>query len=187
MADNELRYDRMVEDALRSVVSRALSYAAERGLSGDHHFYITFLTNHPGVVMPDHLRGHYPSEMTIVLQHQFWGLEVGPEAFGVTLSFANQPERLTVPYAAVSAFADPSVRFGLQFDVGTGEFKPGDDDQVVRADLPPPDVEAANVLPLVENHEPRAEPEKDRSPPDSDSNKVVTLDAFRNTDDRHKT
>ena len=199
MADNELRYDRMVEDALRSVVSRALSHAAERGLSGDHHFYITFLTNHPGVVIPDHLRSHYPNEMTIVLQHQFWGLEVGPEAFGVTLSFANEPERLTVPYTAVSAFADPSVRFGLQFDVGTGEFKPGEDDQVVRADLPPPEIEAANLRPLAQNHDAEAEAKSGRSPPDGDgerdgdsspnrdSNKVVTLDAFRRTDDRRKT
>jgi hypothetical protein len=195
MADDELRYDRMVEDALRSVVSRALSHAAEHGLSGDHHFYITFLTDRPGVVIPDHLRSHYPSEMTIVLQHQFSGLEVGPDAFGVTLSFSNKPERLTVPYAAVSAFADPSVRFGLQFDVGTGEFKPGDDNQVVRADLPQPDIEAANVRPLARNHdarpeagpEARAEAENGQSPPDGDSDKVVTLDAFRKSDDRRKT
>ncbi len=193
MADNELRYDRMVEDALRSVVSRALKHAAERGLSGDHHFYITFLTDHPGVVIPDHLRSHYPSEMTIVLQHQFSGLEVGPEAFGVTLSFANKPERLSVPYAAVSAFADPSVRFGLQFDVGTGEFKPGEDDQVVRADLPPPEVEAANVRTLTQSHDARTKPETDQSPPDGKpdpggkSEKVVTLDAFRKSDDRRKT
>ncbi len=193
MADNELRYDRMVEDALRSVVSRALKHAAERGLSGDHHFYITFLTDHPGVVMPDHLRSHYPNEMTIVLQHQFWGLEVGPEAFGVTLSFANEPERLTVPYTAVSAFADPSVRFGLQFDVGTGEFKPGEDDQVVRADLPPPEIEAANIKPPSQEREPGAEAENRRNLPDGDpgpggySDKVVTLDAFRKIDDRRKT
>jgi hypothetical protein len=193
MADNELRYDRMVEDALRSVVSRALKHAAERGLSGDHHFYITFLTDHPGVAMPDHLRGHYPSEMTIVLQHQFWGLEVGPEAFGVTLSFANQPERLTVPYAAVTAFADPSVRFGLQFDVGTGALKPGEDDQVVRADLPPPDVAAANVRPRGQGPDAGTETASGQSPPDSDSepgsvsDKVVTLDAFRKVDDRRKT
>ncbi len=187
MADNELRYDRMVEDALRSVVSRALRHAAERGLSGDHHFYITFHTDHPGVVMPDHLRKHYPNEMTIVLQHQFWGLEVGPETFSVTLSFANEPERLTVPYAAVTAFADPSVRFGLQFDAGTGELKPGADDQVVRADLPPPDVEAANVRPPAQQRDAGAEAESGQSLPDRDSDKVVTLDAFRKIDDRRKT
>jgi hypothetical protein len=187
MADNELRYDRMVEDALRSVVSRALVHAAERGLSGDHHFYITFLTDHPDVVMPDSLRSHYPNEMTIVLQHQFWGLEVGPEAFGVTLSFANEPERLTVPFAAVTAFADPSVRFGLQFDIGTGELKPGEDDQVVRADMPPPEVEAANIRPLAQVREPGAEADNSHKAPDGDSDKVVALDAFRKIDDRRKT
>jgi len=193
MADNELRYDRMVEDALRSVVSRALKHAAEHGLFGDHHFYITFLTDHPGVVMPDHLRSHYPNEMTIVLQHQFWDLEVGPESFGVTLSFANQPERLTVPYVAVSAFADPSVRFGLQFDVGTGAFKPGEDDQVVRADLPPPEIKPANLRPPAQKRDAGAEAESGPSPLDSasdpggDSDKVVTLAAFRKIDDRRKT
>ncbi len=199
MADNELRYDRMVEDALRSVVGRALRHAAERGLSGDHHFYITFLTDRPGVEMPDHLRSHYPSEMTIVLQHQYWGLEVGPEVFSVTLSFASEPERLTVPYAAVTAFADPSVRFGLQFDVGTGALKPGEDDQVVRADLPPPEVEAANVRPLAQHRDAPDDAESGQRPPDGDSgpgggsdpsggsDKVVTLDAFRKIDDRRKT
>ena len=199
MADNELKYDRMVEDALRSVVRRALGYAAERGLFGDHHFYITFLTGHPDVTMPDHLRSHYPKEMTIVLQHQFWGLEVGPKSFGVTLSFANEPERLTVPFAAVTAFADPSVRFGLQFDVDSGETKLGEDDRVVRADLPPPTVKAANIRTLA----PKADAEADAAAeagtetgteaehgpraPDGDSDKVVTLDAFRNVDDRRKT
>jgi hypothetical protein len=187
MADHELRYDRMVENALRSVVSQALKHAAERGLSGDHHFYITFLTDHPGVVMPDHLRSHYPNEMTIVLQHQFWGLEVGPETFGVTLSFANEPERLTVPYTAISAFADPSVRFGLQFDVGTGAFKPGEDDRVVRADLPPAGVEAANIRPSAQKLDREAKAESGPSPSDHDSDKVVTLDAFRKIEDRRKT
>ncbi len=187
MADNELNYDRMVEDALRSVVGRALRHAAERGLSGDHHFYITFLTDHPGVTMPDHLRSHYPNEMTIVLQHQFWGLEVGPESFDVTLSFASEPERLTVSFAAVTAFADPSVRFGLQFDVATGEPKLGEDDQVVRADMPAPKVEAANIRPSAQESEAAAEAERSRSAADGDSGKVVTLDAFRNVDDRRKT
>ena len=212
MADDELRYDRMVEDALRSVVNRALVHVAERGLSGEHHFYITFLTDHPDVVMPDHLRSHYPNEMTIVLQHQFWGLEVGTETFGVTLSFANQPERLTVPFAAVTAFADPSVRFGLQFDVGTGEPKTGEDDLVVLADLPAPNVEAANVRPLTKNQGAAARPDTgpppedtgpppeetgppsgdtgppsgDTGPPSGDTGKVVTLDAFRKTDDLNK-
>jgi hypothetical protein len=125
MAGNELRYDRMVEEALRGVVGKALGQVAKRGLPGDHHFYITFRSDDPGVQIPDHLRQRYPSEMTIVLQHQFWGLEVGEEAFSVTLTFSDVPERLTVPYAALVAFADPSVRFGLQFDVAEGQGKAG--------------------------------------------------------------
>ena len=178
----------MVEDALRSVVRRALIHAAERGLSGDHHFYITFLTDHPDVTMPDHLRSHYPNEMTIVLQHQFWGLEVSPESFGVTLSFANEPERLTVSFAAVTAFADPSVRFGLQFDVGTGETKLGEDDQVVvRADLPAPKATAANIRPVTQEGDAETETESGQSTPQGGSAKVVALDAFRNVDDWRKT
>jgi hypothetical protein len=121
MGEEGLRYDAMVEQALRSVVRRALSYAAERGLPGDHHFYVSFRTNDPGVDIPAQLRSRYPNEMTIVLQHQFWGLDVGEEAFGVTLSFSDVPERLTIPYSAISAFADPSVRFGLQFDSSQAE------------------------------------------------------------------
>ena len=140
MADNELRYDRMVEDALRSVVGRALKHAAEHGLSGDHHFYITFHTDHPGVVMPDHLRSHYPNEMTIVLQHQFWDLEVDGDAFTVTLSFDDAPERLKVPFAAIVGFADPSVDFGLQFQgAAAGKKAP----KAARRDAPAPEDQAA--------------------------------------------
>ena len=121
MSDDELRYDHMVEEALRSVVSRALSFAAEHGLPGEHHFYITFRTDDPDTEIPARLRERYANEMTIVLQYQFWDLDVGEEEFSVTLSFGNVRERLTIPYRAVVAFADPSVRFGLQFDVGEGE------------------------------------------------------------------
>jgi hypothetical protein len=105
----------MVENALRGVVREALSRAAEHGLSGGHHFYVTFRTGAPGVVLPDFLRTEYPEDMTIVLEHQFWELAVAAESFSVTLSFRNQPERLTVPFSAIRAFADPSVKFGLQF------------------------------------------------------------------------
>ncbi len=115
MARNFLRYDRMVEAALRDVVRQALVRAAADGLPGNHHFFITFRTEFPGVDIPQRLSARYPKEMTIVLQHQFWALEVGAEAFGVTLSFDDTPEPLRVPFAAISAFADPSVNFGLQF------------------------------------------------------------------------
>jgi hypothetical protein len=117
-SNDGLRYDRMVEDALLSVVHRSLSFAAENGLPGEHHFYITFRTDHPGVQIPDQLHERYPGEMTIILQYQFWDLEVRDDDFSVTLSFSDVPEKLTIPFEAVAAFADPSVRFGLQFDVG---------------------------------------------------------------------
>jgi len=125
MTKDWLRYDRMVEDALRGVVRRALTEIASSGLPGDHHFYLTFRTIEPGVHIAPALRGQYPKEMTIVLQHQFWGLEVNEEHFAVTLSFGGKHERLVVPYRAIVSFADPSVKFGLQFEsavpAGEGE------------------------------------------------------------------
>ncbi len=120
MAINLLRYDQMIEEALRGVVRRALRSVAETGLPGSHHFYITFKTTAPGVEMAQRLRDKYPDEMTIVLQYQFWGLEVAAERFAVTLSFNDVPERLVVPFAAVNAFADPAAKFGLQFQQETG-------------------------------------------------------------------
>jgi len=115
MTKDGLRYDRMVEAALRGVVREAIAQAAETGLLAGHHFYITFKTNAPGVAISDHLRSKYPEEMTIVIEHQFWDLTVTDQSFAVTLSFNNRPERLTIPFAAIGAFADPSVKFGLQF------------------------------------------------------------------------
>src|SRR3954471_3401316 len=115
MPQDLFQYDKMVERALRGVVRDALQRAAEEGLRGAHHFYIGFSTEMPGVAVPDYLRGKYPGEMTIVLQHQYWDLEVGQESFSVTLSFQKQLERLTVPFAAVRSFADPSVNFALEF------------------------------------------------------------------------
>lgn len=125
MREDPLRYDRMVEQALRGVVRRALQVVAERGLPGAHHFYLTFLTGHPGVQMSEHLRSRFPKDMTIVLQYEFWGLEVDEHAFSVTLSFNNQHERLTVPFSAVTGFADPAVKFGLQFEVTEADVAEG--------------------------------------------------------------
>jgi len=111
----------MVEAALRGVVREVLARAAASGLPGAHHFYITFRTGFPGVGIPDELHKQYPDEMTVVLEHQFWDLEVEEERFSVTLSFKNRPERLTIPFDAVTAFADPSVKFGLQFQAPDAE------------------------------------------------------------------
>jgi len=113
----------MVEQALRGVVRKALVEAGQRGLPGDHHFYITFHTDLPAVGIADWLRQQYPQEMTIVLQHQFWDLLVEEERFAVTLSFGGRHERLDIPFAAITAFADPSVKFGLQFEASEEELK----------------------------------------------------------------
>jgi hypothetical protein len=116
-----LGYDRMMERAIRGVVREALAVAASKGLPGAHHFYITFRTGAPGVAIPDQLLAKYPEEMTVVLEHQFWDLEVTEDAFAVTLSFGNKPARLFIPFAAVTTFADPSVQFGLQFKQAEAE------------------------------------------------------------------
>src|SRR5271166_6509096 len=115
--DSLLPYDQWTEEALRQVVARAVSYAAANGLPGQHHFYITFRTDHPGVVIPPRLRAQYPQEMTIVLQHQFWDLKMDEVAglISVGLTFGGTPASLVVPLDAVTAFADPAVRFGLGF------------------------------------------------------------------------
>jgi hypothetical protein len=115
MGDSGLRYDVMVEAALRGVMRDALNHAIEHGLPGAHHFYLSFRTGHPGVQIDQSLRARFPEEMTIVLQHQFWDLSVEEDRFAVTLSFSNARQRLVVPFAAVTAFNDPSVNFGLQF------------------------------------------------------------------------
>jgi hypothetical protein len=118
-------YISMVEDALRKgVVQKALEMVRDDGLHGDHHFYISFDTTHPEVHIPDSLRERFPQEMTIVVQHQFWDLQVEDEYFSVMLSFSNLPHRLVVPYAALTAFADPSVKFALQFTPRKAAAKP---------------------------------------------------------------
>ena len=110
-------YEALQQDALRAVVRSALARAASpRGLPGEHHFYISFLTAAPGVLGPEDLLGRYPQEMTIVLQNQYWDLSPGESAFSVTLQFGGQPKSLSIPYAAVTRFYDPSVQYLLQFN-----------------------------------------------------------------------
>lgn len=114
-SEDLIRYDVMVQEALLGVVRKVLQDAAKAGLPGDHHFYITFRSQAPGVRLSTRLREKYPEEMTIVLQHQFWDLIVGDHNFEVGLSFGGVPERLLVPYEALTGFYDPSVQFGLKF------------------------------------------------------------------------
>jgi uncharacterized protein len=116
-----LPYDDWIEAAMRQVVAQAITHVAENGLPGEHHFYLTFRTDHPGVVVPPRLRAQYPQEMTIVLQHQFWDLKMDTEAglISVGLSFGGVAASLAIPLDAVTGFADPQVRYGLRFRAAT--------------------------------------------------------------------
>ena len=124
MADDLIRYDLLVQDALRGVVRKVLTDAARDGLAGEHHFYVSFRTEAPGVRMSQALREKYPQDMTIVLQHQYWDLGVTEHSFEVGLSFSGVPERLLVPFDALSGFFDPSVQFGLKFDLSEASETP---------------------------------------------------------------
>lgn len=135
MSGHTLRYDKMVEEALRGVVRQTLKEVEQHGLPAEHHFYVTFETTHKGVEIPDYLRQRYPSEMTIVLQHQFYGLKSEKDQFSVTLSFNNTPERLVIPFEAIRIFADPSVSFALQFEGPEGDLDDLDDDDFDEAAL----------------------------------------------------
>jgi uncharacterized protein len=117
MATDLIRYDLLVQEALRSVLRKVLADAARDGLPGNHHFVVAFRTDAPGVRIPAKLREKYPQEMTIVLQHEFWNLEVGEQAFEVRLNFDRKPEVLVIPFEAVTGFYDPSVEFGLKFEM----------------------------------------------------------------------
>lgn len=157
MAEDSLRYDKMVEDALRGVVRDALTVTAENGLFGDHHFYITFRTRAPGVRVSAPILARHPDEMTIVLQHQFWDLQVVDDIFEVTLSFSGVSERLTVPFSAVTGFADPSAKFGLQFQVEDDFI---DEDEFEDEPAPAPAPTSEDEAPV-------------------EGAKVIALDAFR--------
>jgi len=186
MAKDWLRYDRLVEDALRSVVRRALLEVAANGLPGDHHFYLTFHTQDPGVSLSPALRAQYPKEMTIVLQHQFWGLEVTEDNFTVKLSFGGVRETLVIPFQSVVSFADPSVKFGLQFETaadGEGEGEDADIDDsesdeqmsIPHASLP---AKAKDLNDLPKSATKEASSDSDK-PAGVKGAEVVTLDAFR--------
>ena len=160
MTEDLLRYDKIVERALRGVVRTALDQVGDHGLPGNHSLYITFDMGHPGVEVAEALRQEYPEEMTIVLEHQFWDLETHEDRFEVTLSFDKIQQRLIVPLAAVTAFADPSVQFGLKFEAIDEFAETG--------------VQALNDQPAGD-----AAPDQEADKPADESEKVVALDAFR--------
>jgi uncharacterized protein len=183
MAD-KLQYDALVDDALRSVVRRVLTMIAADGLPGAHHFYISFRTAAAGVQMPEYLREKYPDEMTIVLQHQYWDLKVGEDTFEVTVSFNKRNERLKVPFAAMLAFVDPSVRFGLQFekrDQPAGQLPAPDKlpALVGPGGAEKPATDAAPTASDKDSLHVTADDMKDDKPAKDSDTKVVALDAFR--------
>ena len=199
MSKDLIRYDLLVQDALKGVVRKVLSDAARDGLSGDHHFYISFRTDFPGVRLSDRLREKYPQDMTIILQHQYWDLGVTEHAFEVGLSFSGIPERLLVPFDAVTGFFDPSVQFGLKFEIGgEAEAAPAAGPHGAAsepAEAPPkkpvapvvPSKSAAPKLAAKPADKParpekadKAKPEKPADPSDpAPGAEVVSLDAFR--------
>ena len=146
MTTEIINYNELIDDAMHGVVKQSLYYVRNNKLPGDHHFYITFFTKHQGVSISSKLKLKYPEEMTIVLQHEFRNLVVAEDSFSVTLIFAGAEERITVPYRAITAFADPSVKFGLQFrheiekipvtntESQTKEKKNKDDDNIMKLD-----------------------------------------------------
>jgi hypothetical protein len=157
-----LRYDVWIEDALRTVIKRTISYVSENGLPGEHHFYITFRTTDDKVIMPDYLRADHPEEMTIVLQYQYDSLDVDDDAIYATLRFNGKPETMIIPLSSIVSFADPSVNFGLQLKVANL-----DDD----ADDLDPD-EAQDL----DSDQPAEDTKKDG---EQTTGEVITLDAFR--------
>ncbi len=161
MISDSLPYDQWIEDALRGVVHQALLHTARHGLPGNHHFYVTFRTAAEGVELAPALRAEYPDEMTIVLQHQFWDLNVDDDSFGVSLNFRGKPQRLHVPLAALTAFGDPSVNFGMHLKtVGVGM----SEDERTEEDATAESVDAESI---------------DAEPPAPERGEVVALDTFR--------
>jgi len=190
MPVDHIRYDILVQEALRGMVRDVLTETARnKSMPGEHHFFITFDTTAADVQLSDRLRAQYPEEMTVVLQHQFWDLKVTDEAFEVGLSFGGVAERLLVPFAAIKAFADPSVQFTLQFetlaeapddDVDEGETDDTTDQQVKGKRRTPPRQEASRTS--VPASPPPAAPSADQpgdKPPDKAGAEVVRLDRFR--------
>ncbi len=201
MPEDLMRYDLLAQQALRGVVQAALERVRKNGLPGEHHFYIAFDTNYPGARLSDRLKRKYPEEMTVVLQHQFWGLVVRDDGFCVELSFDNIPEKLEVPFASIRGFFDPHVQFGLQFEMDeanqndTAEADDEDPDsstgpKIAIVSAPDSEVSADNDAEKTEDSEPAPAQEANASSDDEESStdseeddakeaNVVSLDAFR--------
>jgi hypothetical protein len=163
MAEDLMRYDLLAQEALRGVVRAALRKVVKSGLPGEHHFYIAFDTRYPGVRLSERLDKKYPREMTIVLQHQYWSLQVREDEFEVELSFDNIPEKLVVPFNAIKGFLDPYVQFGLQFETV----------KVETVNEPDARANPAAAEPATAAAEPAA------ASAEAEPGRVVSLDSFR--------
>lgn len=157
----KIDYELMVQESLRNVIKDTLKLVAKNGLPGSHHFYLSFKTNYPGVDLPDFLREEYPDEITIVLQYEFWDLEVSDNSFCITLCFNDMHERLNIPFNAIVSFVDPSVKFGLQF---------------TSAELAP---DTVRTLSIDEKKDGRKTSKMTPKEKNVTIDNVVTLDAFR--------
>lgn len=191
MVHDQIRYDILVQDALRSVIRKVLTEVAKAGLPGEHHFFITFLTNAPGVKISGRLKERYPDQMTIVLQHQFWDLNVSDTGFEVSLSFGDVPERLVVPFSAVQVFYDPTAAFEAAFDLASDlpksdndspqEKSVGKDTQTAELSLLAGKKDKKKPSAKQKTHE-KLQPAKNSRSTEKDekpSANVVSLDAFR--------
>ncbi|WP_274628379.1 SspB family protein [Arvimicrobium flavum] len=172
MAEDHLRYDILVQEALRGVMRKVLTEVSRTGLPGNHHFFITFLTGAPGVRISSRLRERYPEQMTIVLQFQYWDLKVSEAGFEVGLSFSDVPEKLEIPFSAVRGFYDPSTNFELEFDARAEE------SAAALPVEPPAKLEAVPkaAAPAAKSD---AKKDTDAAKPDTKGADVVSLDAFR--------
>jgi hypothetical protein len=183
MATDHIRYDVLAQAALRGVVRTVLADVAKKGLPGEHHFKITFNTTAPGVRLSDRMRAQYPEAMTIIMQHQFWDLHVDDTTFEVGLSFGGVPERLAVPFEAVTAFYDPAVQFGFQFEtleasVAGEQTAPAI--EKTSAPVLPAEEGLPSPLPAPSGAKPAAKPAEPPPRPDGGSGgEVVRLDRFR--------
>ena len=181
MADDQIRYDILAQEALRGVMRKVLAEVARTGLPGNHHFFITFLTGAPGVRISGRLRERYPEQMTIVIQFQYWDLKVTDTGFEVGLSFSDVPEKLEIPFSAVRGFYDPSVNFELEFDVKAEEAD-GEDEEGPAAQGPvaiAPEKKAPARKKQAEADKPDQGKAEDGDAAPNKGADVVSLDAFR--------
>jgi uncharacterized protein len=182
MATDLIRYDLLVQDALRSVVRKVLADTARNGLVGDHHFNIAFKTQAPGVVAPAAVKQRFPDEMSIILQHEFWDLVVTPDAFEVSLNFSRRPERLTVPFDSITGFTDPSVPFGFKLEPRVSEPAASPAPAAVEKQATPAAAKPAPVKPAKPSQPastPKSAQRAENPAEPAGEAKVVSIDAFR--------